>query len=243
MTIKGSIHCLFEQSGTFKNEFCKLGYKAYDYDIQNNYGETDYQIDLFDEIEKAYRGEASMFDTIMKDDLIMAFFPCIYFTGSVNPCYFRLDNNNYRNLSTTEKFDLIIERANNRNHFYILLFKLCSIAILRDLRLIIENPFSPLHFLHDNFLKEPSLIDRDRTRRGDYFVKPTGYWYFNCEPTHGFTYCPSESIKKVWGCKPAKNKGLCSEERSIISPTYAHNFICDNILGITPQTKQLQLFN
>ena len=43
-------HCLFEQSGTFKNEFKKLGYEAYDYDIQNEFGETDYVIDLFEEI-------------------------------------------------------------------------------------------------------------------------------------------------------------------------------------------------
>lgn len=43
-------HCLFEQSGTFKNEFKKLGIEAFDYDIQNEYGETDYQIDLFEEI-------------------------------------------------------------------------------------------------------------------------------------------------------------------------------------------------
>ena len=49
-------HCLFEQSGTFKNEFKKLGIEAYDYDILNDYGQTDYQIDLYDEIEKAYRG-------------------------------------------------------------------------------------------------------------------------------------------------------------------------------------------
>lgn len=27
------VHCLFEQSGTFKKEFLKLGFKAYDYDI------------------------------------------------------------------------------------------------------------------------------------------------------------------------------------------------------------------
>ncbi len=46
--------CLFEQSGTFKNEFKKLGYEAYDYDILNDFGETDYQCDLFNEIEKAY---------------------------------------------------------------------------------------------------------------------------------------------------------------------------------------------
>ena len=44
------IHCLFEQSGTFKNEFKKLGYEAYDYDIQNAFGQTDYVIDLFSEI-------------------------------------------------------------------------------------------------------------------------------------------------------------------------------------------------
>lgn len=44
------VHCLFEQSGTFKNEFKKLGYEAYDYDIQNAFGETDYVIDLFSEI-------------------------------------------------------------------------------------------------------------------------------------------------------------------------------------------------
>lgn len=43
-------HCLFEQSGTFKNEFKKLGVEAYDYDILNDYGETDYIIDLFNEI-------------------------------------------------------------------------------------------------------------------------------------------------------------------------------------------------
>ncbi len=48
--------CLFEQSGTFKNEFKKLGYEAYDYDILNDFDETDYQCDLFNEIEKAYGG-------------------------------------------------------------------------------------------------------------------------------------------------------------------------------------------
>lgn len=56
MEIKGKVHLLFEQSGVFKNEFKKLGYEAFDYDLQNNFGETDYQIDLFSEIEKAYTG-------------------------------------------------------------------------------------------------------------------------------------------------------------------------------------------
>lgn len=55
-------HCFFEQSGTFKNEFKKLGYKAYDYDILNDFGETDYVIDLYKEIENAYDNKPSVFD-------------------------------------------------------------------------------------------------------------------------------------------------------------------------------------
>lgn len=51
-------HLLFEQSGTFKNAFKKYGIEAYDYDILNDFGETDYQLDLFSEIQKAYEGGA-----------------------------------------------------------------------------------------------------------------------------------------------------------------------------------------
>ena len=58
MEIRGKVHCFFEQSGTFKNEFIKLGIPAEDYDIQDNFGQTDHKIDLFGEIEKAYRGGA-----------------------------------------------------------------------------------------------------------------------------------------------------------------------------------------
>ena len=49
-------HLLFEQSGTFKKEFQKLGVEAYDYDILNDFNQTDYQIDLYNEIEKSYGG-------------------------------------------------------------------------------------------------------------------------------------------------------------------------------------------
>ena len=79
MTINGKVHCFFEQSGTFKNEFIKLGIPAEDYDIQNNFGETDFVIDLFAEIEKAYDNQESIFNTIGGGDLIIAFFPCIKF--------------------------------------------------------------------------------------------------------------------------------------------------------------------
>lgn len=64
MEILGKVHLMFEQSGVFKNEFKKLGYDAEDYDIQNNFGETDNVVDLFDEIENAYDGKNSLFDNI-----------------------------------------------------------------------------------------------------------------------------------------------------------------------------------
>lgn len=49
-----NFHCLFEQSGTFKNVFNKYGHNAFDYDILNEYNETDNVIDLFEQIELEY---------------------------------------------------------------------------------------------------------------------------------------------------------------------------------------------
>jgi hypothetical protein len=41
--------------------------------------------------------------------------------------------------------------------------------------------------------------------------------------------------------KPAPKAGLCSEERSMISPDYARNFICDFILGKKQGCSQMTL--
>lgn len=244
MEIKGKVHCFFEQSGTFKNEFIKLGIPAEDYDIQNNFGQTDHVIDLFNEIELAYMGGGTtIFESISCDDLVIAFFPCIYFTGSVNPCYYTLENTNYRNLTDKEKYDKMLERAENRNYFYKILYKMVAVLTLRNCRLVIENPFSSTHYLHNNFLKEPTIIDHDRTLRGDYFVKPTGYWFFNCVNTHGRSFQKPLKRLKVWKSKSASKAGLCSEERSLISPDYARNFICDFLIGKEQNYTMRDLFN
>ena len=58
------VFCLFEQSGTFKKAFKTQGIAAEDYDILNDFGETDHQVDLFTEIDKAYDGKPSLFDEI-----------------------------------------------------------------------------------------------------------------------------------------------------------------------------------
>lgn len=110
------------------------------------------------------------------------------------------------------------------------------------LRLIMENPYSKSHYLVKNFVYKAKVIDRNRRRRGDYFVKPTQYFYVNCEPTFGESFTTPKEKKTVCGIKGSKQAGLCGEERSLISPDYARNFICDFILGKEQKNTQLTLF-
>lgn len=81
MQITGKVHCFFEQSGTFKNEFIKLGIPAEDYDIQDNFGQTDHNIDLFKEIEDAFDGKASLFDQIRGGRTLL----WLFFLASISP--------------------------------------------------------------------------------------------------------------------------------------------------------------
>ena len=232
MDIKGKVHCFFEQSGTFKREFIKLGIPAEDYDIQNNFGETDHTDDLFAEIEKAYDGQPSLFDNISKDDLIMAFFPCIFFCQASQSA-FTYTYNNYAKMDVKQKTDAILKRSKNREYFYSLLIKLFCVVQVRGLRMVVENPYSGQHYLAltQNFVMPATMIDHDRQKRGDYFRKPTQYWFVGCEPTHGQSFTTPKETKTVFTAKGAAHAGLCSEERSLISPDYARNFICDFIIG------------
>lgn len=242
MEIHGVVHLFFEQSGVFKNEFKKLGYEAYDYDIQNNFGETDYQIDLFAEIEKAYRGGVSIFDKISSDGLIMAFFPCIYFCEN-NELYFTGKHFNLRKHSQIEIDNIIIRRAEERNRLYTLLLKLFNVCNVKNLRLIVENPYSTQHYLFRNFPYQPIVIDKDRTKRGDFFKKPTQYFFHNCKNTIGYSFQKPVEKRTVHNSKSAVRQGLCSEERSMISPDYARNFICDFIIGKEQKHTMRSLFN
>lgn len=244
MEITGKVHCFFEQSGTFKNEFIKLGIPAEDYDIQNNFGETDHVIDLFKAIEDAYEGKPSLFDNITTDDLIIAFFPCIEFS-CVAQMWYSITHRDYAKWDTKNIIDYMLMKNRERARMYELLCKFVGVCLIRGIRMIFENPYAMNSYLKQNvFIKHPSVVDKDRTKRGDYMVKPTAYWFWNCEPTSGksFEQTPKSKIKSVLNLKKAPNRGLCSEERSMISPDYARNFICDFIIGKTQKISQLTLF-
>lgn len=238
------VHCLFEQSGTFKRAFMDLGIPAWDYDIQDRYGETDIQVDLFKNIELAYKDLPSALDGISKNDLIFAFFPCIYFCES-NEMFFCGTNANYKRQKMTkyQVIDAIINRAQLRNDFYIILLKLFAVCEVRGLRLIVENPYNAHHYLRFNFPYKPAVIDMNRRTRGDFVKKPTQYFFVNCEPTRKTSVQLDKVQQFTRSRKSSRSAGTCSAERSLISPDYAHNFICDFILGIDSGKTQPTLFD
>lgn len=218
-------HCMFEQSGTFKNEFKKLGIEAYDYDILNDFGETDYQIDLFNEIKVAYEGGQSVFDKIAKDDLIFAFFPCTRFENQ-SELLFRGTMSSIKKWSDEKKLEYDLKLHKELSKLYELVTKLVIICLRKDLKIIIENPYSTTHYLTKYWAVPSTIIDLDRTKKGDRFVKPTQYWFINCKPKNNFV------VEPITNNKYHKDVNHCNSavERSLIHPDYARRFIKEFIL-------------
>lgn len=237
------VFCLFEQSGTFKRAFQRHNIWAQDYDIQNQFNETDHVIDIFDHINMAYyTADKTLFDLIRPDDLIMAFFPCIYFS-QYNQMMFCGTSLYWKGKDRELMLRGIIDRADDRQRYYDLLLKLCYIVESRNLRMVVENPFSVNHYLYNNFPYKPAIIDFDRTLKGDYFTKPTQYFFINCEPTHLKTVDNRRKAIKIESLSGSRKGGICNTERSMISPEYADNFINDYILGIRTEKTQKTLFD
>lgn len=237
-------HCFFEQSGTFKRAFQQLNIEALDYDIQNEYDQTDIVCDLFNEIETAYLGMPTIFDDIKKDDLILAFFPCIYFCES-NMMFFCGTNLNYKrkNFNQLDILRNIIKRDNRRHDYYVILLKLFYVCEKMQLRLIVENPYNAHHYLRFNFPYKPAVIDMNRRLKGDFVKKPTQFFFLNCTPAGKVSMQFDKLQEYTRNRKSSKTGGVCSADRSKISSDYAHNFICDHILGINSGHTQPLLFD
>lgn len=115
------------------------------------------------------------------------------------------------------------------NELYVLISKLVCIAEKR--KLIIENPYTQPHYLTTYWSLKPSLIDKDRTQDGDYYKKPTQYWFINCEPKNNFIFEPIEYVeKKIIGKVRGTDTTTRKTERSMMHPQYARRFIKQYIL-------------
>lgn len=225
------VFCLFEQSGIFKNEFEKLGVHAEDYDILNDFNQTDHVIDLFSEIDKAYEGKPSLFDEIGEMDLVLAFFPCTRFEARV-PLSFRCDRHGMEDYTDIKKLEYSMKLHEELHRLYMLICKLFVLSNRGGWRMIVENPYTQPHYLTTFFPIKPSIIDNDRTANGDYFKKPTQYWFVNCKPEQNMFFEPIEHVEKhtvdqAMKLGIGKNRQI---NRSLMHPQYARRFIKTYVL-------------
>ena len=231
-----TFRCLFEQSGTFKNVLKSYGHAAFDYDIQNDYGQTDYVIDLFAEIENEYEnitnggGYTTIFTAMKPDtDFVLAFFPCTFFS-ELNEINFKLPKCKKIEIPHIER---ILKREENRTKFFTTFLKFCFVCQEKGVPAIIENPKGIYNrtFLELYSPYRASFQEKDRSKFGDKFIKPTNYYAINFEMKEKFMMFDIEpnttpvmdnsgNFRK--GRKALHKAG--SRERSEITPRYADNF-------------------
>ena len=88
--------------------------------------------------------------------------------------------------------------------------------------MIVENPYTQPHYLTQFFPVKPKVIDKDRSKNGDHYGKPTQYWFVNCEPEENVVFEAIEYVnKKIITQREQHQK----TKRSMIHPQYAKRFI------------------
>ena len=119
-----------------------------------------------------------------------------------------------------------MKRHNELNEFYNILNKMVIIACKKNLRLVIENPYMQPHYLTTYWCIKPGIIDLDRTENGDYYKKPTQYFFINFKPQNNLVW---ECLEYVETKRVAKLKNhndiSVKTQRSMIHPQYASRFI------------------
>lgn len=176
----------------------------------------------------------SIFDGFAEDDLLLAFFPCIRFENQIM-LHFRGQAKQQQAWSLEKKMMYDMDLMDEVNTMYKYVNYLFIICIRKNLRLVMENPYSEEHFLRRYWCYLPSIIDKDRRDNGDFFKKPTQYWFLNCKPKNNLLFEPItynnidvpdaiESInrREDWEKTGAKT---CKAARSMIHPDYANRFI------------------
>lgn len=229
-----NFHCLFEQSGTFKNVFKEFGHNAWDYDILNDYGQTDFQIDLFKEIETEYDnivaggGIRTIFtDMKPEKDFIISFFPCTYFTEQ-QEINFRLqmggisqEINNNAGKFLQKHINWLFNAIEQREYYFKLFIKFCFICEQKGIATIIENPANPSKrsYLEIYSPYRPTFYENDRSNFGDNFKKPTMFISINFKMKEKVTMF----FDKNYNPKKIRDiRGM--SKRSEITNTYARNF-------------------
>lgn len=218
-----NINLLFEQSGTFKNVLREIGHNAKDIDISNAYNETNILIDIFDILDRYISGDKNVVKSeIFNADLIIAFFPCTYFS-QYNDLILSGKWHNYKFMTNNEKAMYMFNRESMQTLYTKRLNALIEICSDKKIPLIIENPVSPYM---TNFIKNNNIdyVKHIRNKYGDNMYKPTYYLLFKgaCIETLDLIETPiTRVVEKVRD----KNGNAA---RSLMSKDYVRNF-CKHI--------------
>lgn len=143
-----------------------------------------------------------------------------------------------KNWNDMQKLEYAMKVNKEIDEAYQLISKLAIVCIRKEIQLIIENPYTPPHYLTERWPIKPKVIDRDRTLNGDKFKKPTQFFFIGCEPSGNvifepITYKPVKTIDR-----PGKTEHGRQTERSMIEPEYANRFIRQYILKGGANDKQ-----
>ena len=142
-----------------------------------------------------------------------------------------------KGMTDIEKLERDLRLHKELSQNYELITKLAIISLKRNIPMVFENPYTEQHYLTRYWAIKPSVIDKNRQERGDYFKKPTQYWFFNFEPQNNLILEPlnMNGIGSLWNSSQsgdfsitgAKNRTVA---RSMIHPQYANRFIREFIL-------------
>lgn len=176
-----------------------------------------------------YQGKQSIFDKIKNEDSVIAFFPCTRFEAKI-PLAFRGQMYQQKNWNDIQKLEYAMNLHDELNEYYKRISELVIVCERKNIRLIIENPYTAPHYLRMYWCIEPTIIDKDRTKDGDYYKKPTQYFFINVEPKDNLVFEPLEYVERktithLKGCGRSRQT-----ERSMIHPQYADRFIRKFIL-------------
>ena len=175
---------------------------------------------MYDEIEKAYLELPSIFDRIRSEDFVIAFFPCTEFEDQKNMLML---GNNYsqRGWDDYKKLNYNLYMHDKLSKNYEIITKLVLVCIRNNIPLLIENPKGTCHYLTRNWSIKPSIIDLDRRIDGDYYKKPTQYWFINTVPKNNLLMEPVEKVETRGRIEDVHE----TKARSEIHPQYAERFI------------------
>lgn len=176
-----------------------------------------------------YQGKQSIFDSIKSDDIVIAFFPCTRFEARI-PLAFRGQMFQQKNWNDIQKLEYAMNLHDELNEYYKRISELVIVCERKNIRLIIENPYTAPHYLTMYWCIKPTIVDKDRTKDGDYYKKPTQYFFINVEPKNNLVFEPLEYVERKT-IAHVKGSGRSRQtERSMIHPQYADRFIRKFIL-------------